>query len=124
MNKLMIFCGFIFLGGNLVCVIFAGTWLGGTDLSNIQNLTSVNVQTTQGVGGSSVITAATQLLTTGIPTMVTWGYPFLDDGIGAIFKWFFLYPITIGMIWGVVELFAPALTGIFSSIVGALKGLF
>jgi hypothetical protein len=116
----MIFCAFVFVLGTLVSNIFGGTWYDNTDLTNMQNLTTFNTQTTAGIGGSSIQTMATNFFTTGLPTMIVWGYPYLDNTIGGIFKLIFLWPISIGMIWAVAQLFLPALWGIFGQIRGAL----
>jgi hypothetical protein len=110
--KLFIFCVFVFIMGTILSLIWSGSWLGATDVSIMQTLTGYNTIYAAGTGGTTIISMVSGFITVGLPTIFLWNYPYLEGEAGII-KWIFLYPITIGMIWGVATVFAPAVMGIF-----------
>ena len=114
-SKLLMFCVFVFITGTLISLVWSGAWFGSTDISIMQQLTGYDNTYAAGTGGITILTMAGGFITHGLPTIFLWDYPFLNGAAGII-KWIFLYPITIGMIWGFAQLFAPALMSAVSSL--------
>jgi hypothetical protein len=113
--KLFMFCTFVFILGTIISGIWSGGWLQTGDITTMNSMMSFNATYAAGTGGMTILSQASRFITVGLPTIFTWNYPFLEGAAGII-KWIFLYPITIGMIWGVAQVFAPALTGIFGNL--------
>ena len=111
--KMMMFIVFTFITGNLLCCFIEGTYLGEETTSIINLLCGYSVTDLQSTGGMSWVSAAVGFFTTGIPRMILWDYSFLDGG-WEIFKYIFLFPITIGVVWGIVQLFTTTISGITS----------
>ena len=116
MNRLLMFCYFVFIVGQILSLALCGSWLGDSEVSIVQQLTGYSVIELESAGGWAIPKQLAGFFVTGIPSMLSWNYPFLNDGFGAIFKWVFLYPISIGVVWGMVEVFAPVIQSIFTGI--------
>lgn len=57
--------------------------------------------------------AASGFFTVGIPKLIMWDYSFLSGG-WELLKYILLYPISIGVVWGIVQLFTTVISGIAS----------
>lgn len=113
--KLFMFCTFVFILGTIISGIWSGGWLQAGDVTTMNSLMGYNATGAAGTGGMTILSQTSKFITVGLPTIFLWNYPFLN-GAAAVFKWIFLYPITLGMIWGIAQVFAPALFGIFGSL--------
>ena len=110
------FCYFVFIVGTLLSLAVCGSWLGTEEVDTVKYLTGYTSLELSAAGAWSIPKQFAGFFTHGLPSMLTWNYPFLDSGFGAIFKWVFLYPISIGVVWGLVEVFTPVIQGIFTGI--------
>lgn len=109
--KMMMFIAFTFITGNLLCCFIEGSYLGEETVSVINILCGYSTTDLQATGGMSWVSAATGFFTVGIPKLILWDYSFLEGG-WELFKYIVLYPITIGVVWGIVQLFTSIVSGI------------
>jgi hypothetical protein len=109
--KMMMFVAFTFITGNLLCGFIEGTYLGNETTSIINILTGYN--TTEVSGGMSWASAASGFFTQGLPNMILWRYSFLEGG-WEIIKYILLFPISIGVVWGVIQMSVSAISGVAS----------
>ena len=116
--RMIIFCYFVFIVGTILALSVSGSWLGATEVDTVKFLTGYSTIEMSAGGMFSIPKAFGGLFTEGIPNMITWNYPYLESGFGAVFKWVFLYPISIGVVWGLVELFIPVLHGLMNIVSG------
>jgi hypothetical protein len=112
-TKMMIFIAFTFITGNLLCCFIEGTYLGEETISIINILCGYSVTDIQSTGGMSWVSAATGFFTVGIPKLILWDYSFLEGG-WEIVKYILLYPISIGIVWSIVQIFITVISGIAS----------
>jgi hypothetical protein len=109
------FCYGTFMIGTLMSFVWAGAWFSSGHIDVINALTHVSAVEIQQMGGWTIL-KATGAFFTGIFTIITWNYPYLDNTVGLLFRLVFLFPITFGVIYGLYELFLPVLQGIASAI--------
>jgi hypothetical protein len=112
-TKLMMMCAFLFITGNLLCAFIEGTWLGEETTSVINILCGYQTTDINATGGMSWVSAASGFFTVGLPKMLAWNYSFLEGG-WSIFKLILLIPISVGFIWGIIQLFVTVISGIAS----------
>ena len=110
----------IFLIGTVLSCICSGRWLlnGETDIINA--LASFNTMSVQAGG----IWNAPKTLSTywdAIITALTWGYPFLDSA-WALFVKFPLWIVSIGVVWGMIQVFAMIIQGLVGIVRSLLPG--
>lgn len=109
--KMMMFIAFTFITGNLLCCFIEGTYLGEETTSIINILCGYSTTELQATGGMSWVSAASGFFTTGIPKMILWDYSFLGGG-WEIVKYILLFPVSIGVVWGIIQLFVTVISGI------------
>lgn len=112
-TKLMMFIAFVFISGNLLCCFIEGTTLGEETTSIINILCGYSTTDIQVIGGMSWVSAASGFFTVGIPKLILWDYSFLQGG-WELFKYLMLFPISLGVVWGIVQLFVTVISGIAS----------
>jgi hypothetical protein len=108
----------IFIFGTILAVISSGRWLLGGEMDIIQTLASFNMA---GVQTAGVWTVPKTLGTywDAIFTALSWNYPFLDYS-WAIFVKIPLWIVSIGVIWGFIEVAMTVVQGLVSTIRGIL----
>ena len=111
--QLLMFCFGVFIVGTLLSCIISGRWLVNGEINIINSLASFNAVGVQS-GGMSMISTLLSYWD-GVVTMLTWNYPYLDNVWGNIFK-LFLYIISIGIVYGFIQLFIMALSAVVSAI--------
>ena len=94
--KYLMFCAFVFVVGILLSLMMGGTYFGATEVSWMNDLTVFRTYNVLNL--ISVPLVNVRFFTEGIPHLVMWDYAFFGGGY-AIFQWF-LYVITIGVVWG------------------------
>lgn len=118
--QLLMFCFGVFIIGTLLSCIVSGRWLINGEINIINSLASFNMAEMQSAGGFGMIKSLSSYWDA-VVTMLTWNYPYLDNVWGNIFK-LFLYMISIGVVYGFVQLFIMAISSIASAIRSLLPG--
>ena len=111
--KFIIFLAMVFIVGQFMCLVGEGGFFGQDDVDLQNTLTGYTALEVSGAGIWTVPKLIGGFLTTGLPKMITWNYSFLE-GSWSMIKWFLLYPISIGVVWGITLVFMPVIQGIFS----------
>lgn len=102
----------IFLVGTLLSCLTSGRWLLNGEINIINALASFNTMSVQAGG---VWTAPKTLHTywNAIYTALTWDYPYLAAAWAFPVK-FVLWIVSIGVIWGFIQVFAVIIQGLVS----------
>jgi len=108
----------IFIIGTLLACISSGRWLLSGETNIFNALASFNVMSVESGGGWGVAKTVGDYFN-GIVTALSWRYPFLSSG-WCIFIKIPLWLVSIGTIWGLIELAISAVQGI----VGTIRSLF
>ena len=111
-SKAIMFLCFVFLTGNICCMIIAGEYWDEGDMSLLQSLTGYTNVELSGAGVLAIPKLGLGFFSHGLPTLLFWNYPFLDGGF-ELFKIFVLYPISIGIIYAMGLLIFNVAQGIF-----------
>jgi hypothetical protein len=114
-SKLIMFVFFVFLTGNIVCMIAAGEYFDAGDMNLMQSLTGYSNLQLSGAGILTIPKLGVGFFMHGLPMMLFWNYPFLDGG-WELFKYFVLFPFTIGVIAVMGMLVFNVAQGIFGRI--------
>ncbi len=109
--QLIMACFGIFIIGTILSLIASGVWFDSTQVSIINKIASINGTTVQTLGSMNFAKSGIEWLD-GIVTMVVWNYPYLDSAWGNVLKMIVLYPVSIGIIWAVIELFIQVIQGL------------
>ena len=115
------FCFGVFAIGTMLSAIISGRWLVSGEVNLFNALASFNAVEMQGGGGWSMIKTLGSYWNAFV-TMISWNYPYLENDWGNIFKIIFLFPISVGVVWGIIEMFTIAMSGVISGIRGLLPG--
>lgn len=113
--KLIMTCYFVFMVGNVLCMIIEGSYFSADDVDLMNALSGYSVLEVSGAGVLAVPKMAVGFFTHGLPTMLLWQYSFLEGG-WEIFKWICLFPLTIGVIYPIGLLAMNIAQGIFGAI--------
>ena len=110
----------IFIIGTILSCLCSGRWLlsGETDIINA--LASFNVMSVQ-AGGVWNAPKTIGTYWDAIITALTWGYPFLDSA-WAIFIKIPLWIISIGVVWGLIQVFAMIIQGLVGIVRSLIPG--
>jgi hypothetical protein len=119
--QLLMFCFGVFIIGTLLSLAYSGDWLRSEEIDVINQLTSFNVTQISIMGGWSIPQQVTDFFNA-LVTVLAWQYPFLDNTAGLIFKMIFLYPVTLGCIIAITQLFISVVQGIASVVKSLLPG--
>lgn len=98
--KLMMFMAFGYVVGTFICLIIEGSSFGAAEAGFINNLTVFREVQVFGLWTMPALNI--DFFTKGIPKLLMWDYSFLSGGYSMI-KWFILWPLSIGAIWGVYQ---------------------
>lgn len=104
----------IFIFGTILACIASTRWLLSGEVDIINALASFNTMSVQAGG----VWNAPKTLGTywdAIVTMFSWGYPFLDYS-WAIFIKIPLWIVSIGVVWGLIQVFATIIQGLVSMV--------
>ena len=97
---------------HLICAVCEGSFGTGGDIKDTINaLTGFDILESQGIFG---IPAFEWRFFTNLPTIVSFDYGILETGGAQIIR-YFLCCISIGVAWGLIQTFGPALQGMASS---------
>ncbi len=110
----------VFIFGTMLAAIASGSWLLGGETNIIRALASFNTVTLQAGGGWGIFQG---LITFGnaVATALTWDYPYLSDP-WCIFIKIPLWLVSIGVVWGFIELATTAIQGIVGTIRSLIPG--
>ncbi len=100
----------IFIAGTFLCLICSGVWLASGEIDVVNALASFNTMSVQAGG----VWNAPKTLATywdAIVTMLSWNYPFLD-GSWAMFVKIPLWVISIGVVWGFIQVAMTVIQGL------------
>lgn len=111
----------IFIFGTIFSVIASGRWLINGEMNIINALASFNTVSFSTAGGWSVIKGMDSFWSA-IATAFTWDYPYLADS-WAVFVKIPLWVISIGVIYGFIEVCLPVVQGIVGTIRSLIPGL-
>lgn len=111
--KLVIFFAFSFVVSTMLCLFIEGSYLGAEEISVMNALTGMSLLEVSGSGGWAVPRLIAGFFTVGVPRLLLWDYSFLDSADGGLFKWIVLFPLTVGFVWGLAQVFIPVIQGIF-----------
>lgn len=111
--KLVIFFAFSYVTATLLCLFIEGTYLGESELDVMNALTGMSLLEVSGSGAWTIPRLIGGFFTTGIPRLLLWDYSFLESPEGGLFKWIVLLPLTVGFVWGLAQVFLPAIQGLF-----------
>ncbi|PVV83521.1 hypothetical protein [Dehalogenimonas alkenigignens] len=107
----LVWIGFTYIVGQMMCIILEGAWIGDPEQSFINAMTGFTAhQYTDSLIGNigitiaNVVTGLVGFFTYGVPRLLLWDYSFLESG-GAWMKWFLLYPINLGTVFGLILTF-------------------
>jgi hypothetical protein len=112
LNLLMGSIGISFFG-NLICCLGSGRWLLNGETDIISALASFNTMSVQAGG----IWTAPKTLSTywdALVTVLSWNYPFLDSPWLILLK-IFLWLVSCGVAWGIIEVFVWIISGIIQA---------
>lgn len=110
----------IFVIATMICAIASGRWLVNGEINIFNAISSINAASVQAGGTWDVPKTVGGIggFLDGIVTMLMWDYPFLDSP-WALFIKIPLWCVSIGVIWGLIEVGTNAVQGI----IGALRSL-
>lgn len=103
---MLMFLVFTFLVGTLISLFIEGAYFGQNQMNIINALTGFNVQEETSTVGTlfAYPKMAIGFFTVGIPKILLWDYSFLEGGWSLV-KWLLLYPISAGIVFGIVSWF-------------------
>jgi len=118
--KLLMAAVLIFILGTLLSCLASGRWLMDGETDIISALASFNTMSVQAGG----VWNAPKTLGTywnAIVTALGWGYPYLESS-WAIFIKIPLWIVSIGVIWGIIQLFVSIIQGLVGIVRSFLPG--
>jgi len=100
---IIMFLGFVWISTTLVCNICEAQFLTNADKQVLQDMTAYRVMDSQGLIGVPIMGVE---FFTNLPRFLTFQYGFLTSGFTLIR--FFLMCISVGVMWGLIQVFIPA----------------
>src|SRR3972149_10072443 len=108
--KLLMTAFGIFFVGTILAAISSGVWFSDNEVGIVNALASFNTMSVQAGGvWNAPKTIGTYWDAT--ITALTWSYPFLE-GSWALFIKIPLWILSIGVVWGLIQLFATIIQGL------------
>lgn len=110
----------IFMIGTMLACISSGRWIANGEMDIIKALASFNVMSVQAGG----VWNAPKTLGTywdAILTALSWNYPYLSATWLFPLK-FMLWLVSIGVLWGIIQVFAVIIQGLVSIVRSLLPG--
>jgi hypothetical protein len=117
--KLLMSAATIFIFGTIFSCICSGVWFG-EEIDVVNALASFNTMSVQS-GGTWNAPKTLSTYWDAVVTVLTWGYPYLDYA-WAIFIKIPLWIISIGAVWGFIQLFVLIIQGLVSMVRNLLPG--
>ena len=111
--KMVMFFTFCFVTATLMCLFIEGSFIGDEEVIVMNALTGISMLEVSGSGLWTVPKLIGGFFTVGVPHLIMWDYSFLE-GDWEIFKWFVLYPLSAGFVWGIAVVFIQVISGFFS----------
>lgn len=102
----------IFIIGTLLACISSGRWLLNGEINIINSLASFNMMSVS-VGGIWSVPKVLATFFSAIITALSWDYPFLSSD-WALFVKIPLWLVSIGVVWGLIEVAINVIQGIVS----------
>jgi len=112
--KLVMFMVFTFVAGSVFCLMMEGAYIGEEEVTIMNELTGYSVIQLSGAGAWAVPKMAMGFLLHGLPKLLMWDYAFFAGEWGIV-KWFLCYPISAGVVFGLIMVFISAVQGIFAT---------
>lgn len=110
----------IYIVGTILGFIWAGIWFNSSNQVTVwQVLTGYETQQAAGTGGVGILKLGLGFITTGLPTILFFNWPYLSGEL-LIIKLILIALITIPLLLDIWERFLPALSGIWATIRGLL----
>lgn len=109
-SKFIMICFAIFFIGTLLSCICSGVWLTSSEVDIVNALASFNTMSVQAGG----VWNAPKTLGTywdATITVLSWNYPYLTSS-WALFIKIPLWLISIGTVWGLIQVFATIIQGL------------
>lgn len=119
--QLLMFCVGVFAIGTILSLAYSGRWFTSGDIDILNTLAMVRGVEVQVSGGMSFLTPVIDFFS-GIFTTISWSYPFLDNAWGFILKLIFLYPVSVGVVYGFIQLFVTIASGLVGLVRSLLPG--
>ncbi len=104
----------IFIFGTILSCLASGLWIGQNEVDIVNGLASFNTMSVQAGG----VWNAPKTLGTywdAAVTVLSWGYPFLGYS-WALFVKIPLWIVSIGAVWGFIQIFATIIQGLVSMV--------
>ncbi len=95
-SKFIMFVVFLWLSGNILCMIIEGSYFNEGDMDILEALTGYSAVQISGTGAIAIPKLAVGFFTVGLPRMLLWDYNFLQGG-WELFR-VFLYIISVGVL--------------------------
>lgn len=114
MHRLLENAVWIFTWGTVLSCIMSGRWLLNGEMNIFRALSSFNTVNIQAMGGWAIPKGLVEFFSA-ILTALSWNYPYLSSD-WAIFIKMFLWVVSIGVIWALVEAATSAIQGIIGSV--------
>jgi len=116
MQKWIITAVGIFIIGTIFSLIASGVWFGSSDINVINKLAGFSTASQSSTVGSAPTNPVDYW--NAMSTIMRWDYPYLDYS-WCVFIKIPLWLISIGVVWGFIEVMA----GIVQGILGALRSV-
>lgn len=110
----------IFIFGTLLACLGSGRWLLNGEINIINALASFNAMSVE-AGGVWTVPKGIGLYWDATITMLSWNYPYLSSP-WCIFLKIPLWIISIGTVWGIIQLFITVIQGLVGAIRSLLPG--
>jgi len=108
--RIMMGAAGIFLFGTILACLCSGRWLLNGEVDIINALASFNSMSVQG-GGVWTAPKTLGIYWDAVITCLTWDYPYLESS-WAIFVKLPLWLVSLGVVWGLIQVFAMIIQGI------------
>jgi hypothetical protein len=109
----------IFMIGTMLSCLMSGRWLLNGEINIFNALASFNVMSVAAAGGWGVAKTIGSYFN-GIITALSWNYPFLDSA-WCIFLKIPLWLVSIGTVWGFIELGITVIQSLASSVSSVIR---
>ena len=108
----------IFIIGTVLACVCSGRWLVGGEMNIINALASFNMVGVQSAGVWDVPKTISTYWDA-VATALSWNYPFLDSP-WAMFVKIPLWLVSIGVVWGFIEVALTVVQGLVSAVRGII----
>jgi len=102
---------FFWFLNTLVCQMLDGAYIGATEAQIINQMAGFH---TLESGDILAIPLLSGGFFSGLTSMLSWDYSFLTGGF-ILLKWA-MYAVSLGIIWGILQTFIPAMMGALSNL--------